>query len=407
MSVYQGYSKIFNKLALAALVLLIFVTGCGSGGGGGGGTGSGSGANGGSSGPPDNTIPTVTSMAPGEDTGGSSPTPGIGTNSKLTATLSEAMVPALITAIDPTTNNPANFRLTNGVNFISGTVSYDATNHIAVFTPTGALAPNIRYTATIITGIKDLGGNPLTRDFAWCFVTGGADSTAPGVTSTIPVNADAGVAINRKISATFSEEINSSTLTPANFTVTGPGASPVSGTVTYVNKTAVFTPSSGLASNTVYTATITTGVMDLAGNASQANVTTFTTGANADVTAPVVNSTDPASSPASPESGVAISKTISINFSEPMDPATITTANFSVTGPGATPVVGTVAYNASNNTGTFTRIEHLTTPVISHLTPVSNLEPSTTYTATLTTGAKDMAGNALANNLVWSFTTAP
>ena len=57
--------------------------------------------------------------------------------------------------------------------------------NIAVFTPTGDLAPNTRYIATVVTGIKDLAGNPLTTDFAWDFVTGGTpDSTAPAVTST-------------------------------------------------------------------------------------------------------------------------------------------------------------------------------------------------------------------------------
>jgi len=331
----------------------------------------------------------------------------MGTNSKLTATLSEAMIESVITAIDPATSNPANFRLINGANSIPGTASYDSTNHIAVFTPTAPLAPNTRYTATIITGVKDVAGNPLTKDFAWCFVTGATtDSTAPSVTFT---DAAAGVAVNRKITATFNEDMDGSTITPASFSVTGPAAAPVSGTVTYLRRTAVFNPSSSLASNTTYTAAITSGVKDLAGNALQANAWSFSTGANADVTAPVVVLP---TNPASAASGVAISSTITVTLSEPMDPATITTENFTVTVPGAppditTPVIGTVAFDASNNTATFTRINHLVTPVLFHPTPVSNLEPNTTYTATLTTGAKDMAGNALASNLVWSFTTVP
>ena len=111
-------------------------------------------------------------------------------------------------------------------------------------------------------------------------------------------------------------------------------------------------------------------------------------------------------------------KTINVSFSELMDPSTITTANFLVTepgpiGPGPTviacstptcPVIGIVAFDAPSNTAIFTRHNHLTTPVVD---PVIDFKPGTTYTATLTTGAKDMAGNALASNRVWSFTTAP
>src|SRR6185437_11209522 len=43
------------------------------------------------------------------------------------------------------------------------------------------------------------------------------------------------------------------------------------------------------------------------------------------------------------------------------------------------------------------------------LQPSANLQPSTTYTATLLSGAsgiKDSAGNALASDFTWSFTTA-
>jgi len=391
MSDYKGYSRIFSRLSFTALVLLAFLAGCG-GGGGDGGSGSG-----GSSGPPDLTAPTVTAMSPGEDNF------GIATNSKLTATFSEAMVPAAI--------NTANFRLALGDDIsLPGTVSYDAANRIAVFTPAGGLLPGTRYTATVITGITDPAGNPLMSDFAWCFTTGAdADFIDPSVASTIPANAASGVPVNRKVSATFSEEMNSLTLTPANFRVTGP-AGAVSGKVTYLGGTAVFAPTNGLASNTTYTTTITAGARDLAGNAAQPMAWSFATGASADATPPGVISTDPAGS------NVAIGSTINVSFNEPMNPATITTATFRVTAPGPNsptdPVAGTVSvtFDAASNTATatFTRINHLITPTQAegHLTPVSNLEPGTTYTATLTTAARDMAGNAVASK-VWSFTTAP
>lgn len=67
-----------------------------------------------------------------------------------------------------------------------------------------------------------------------------------------------------------------------------------------------------------------------------------------------------------------------------MDASTITTATFTVSG-----VSGNVAY--SGTTATFT--------------PLTNLASSTTYTATITTGAKDLVGNSMVSNYIWSFTT--
>lgn len=389
MSIGNSYSKIFNVLTLAAFALPVFVAGCGGGGGGGGG---------GNSGPPDFDSPTVSNMTPSEDIF------GVGTNSKLTATFSETVVAADV--------NPTHFRLTDGVNpatgqpnYVSGTVTYDSANRIAMFAPTAGFLPNRRYTATVITGIRDPAGNPLTTDFAWCFTTGTApDSTAPSVTATLPGNGATAVATNRKLSASFSEEMNSQTLTPVSFRVTGPGNVAVPGAVSYFGRTAVFTPTQVFANNTTYTATIGTGTQDLAGNGAAANVSwTFTSGTTADVTLPLVSSTNPANS----QTGVAISSTISVVFSEPMDPTTITTAHLLVTGPGTNPVVGTVSYDSNSNTAIFTRLNHATSPVESHPTPVTDFAPNTTYTVTLTAGVKDMAGNALADNRVWTFTTAP
>ena len=145
----------------------------------------------------------------------------------------------------------------------------------------------------------------------------------------------------------------------------------------------------------VLAASADAGVTDLAGNAVGAGQSwAITTGANADSTAPGVLSTIPANI----ASDVAISSAIKVIFNEPMDPATITTANFLVTTPDLTAVIGTVAFDATTNTATFTRINHTVTPVISHTTPVSELEPDTTYTATVTTGMKDMAGNPLVSD---------
>src|ERR1051325_8539158 len=105
------------------------------------------------------------------------------------------------------------------------------------------------------------------------------DTTPPTVSLTDPLNAATGVAINKKITSTFSEAMDLSTITTTTFTLMR-GVTPVAGTVTYVGTTATFTPGGHLAASTVYTATITTGAKDPAGNTLASNfVWSFTTGA--------------------------------------------------------------------------------------------------------------------------------
>ncbi|MDD4888536.1 MAG: Ig-like domain-containing protein [Phycisphaerae bacterium] len=302
----------------------------------------------------------------------------VAVNKKIAAIFSEAMNSSTITAATFTVTGP-------GSTPVTGIVAYAGTT--ATFTPTGGLAPNTTFTATVTTGAQDLSGNALAGSFTWTFTTGATpDTTAPTVSSTDPPNGVTGVALNKKIAATFSEAMDPLTITTATVTVTSPGPVPVVGTVDYVGTTMTFTPTSNLAPTTVFTVTITTGATDLAGNPLAGNfVWTFTTGATPDTLAPTVSSTDPANS----ATGVALNKKIAATFSEAMDPLTITTTSFRVSSPGSTPVAGTVTY--VGNTATFT--------------PASSLTPNTTFTATITTGAKDLAGNALASNFTWTFTT--
>jgi hypothetical protein len=211
-----------------------------------------------------------------------------------------------------------------------------------------------------------------------------ADSTAPTVKSTLPMNLSQGIALNSNITATFSEAMDPATITATTFTLKQ-GTTAIPGAVSYSGTTAIFNPTSDLTASTIYTATVTTGVKDLAGNAMAANKTwTFTTGTVADTTAPTVSSTDPVDT----ATGVVKNTNVAATFSEAIDPSTITTTTFTLK-QGTTAVSGAVSY--VGKTAIFD--------------PASDLAASTVYTATVTTGVKDLAGNALASNKVWTFTT--
>jgi hypothetical protein len=215
-------------------------------------------------------------------------------------------------------------------------------------------------------------------------VGGNADTTAPTVVSTIPVKLATGVALNSSVNAIFSEVMSAATITNTTYIVTE-GTTTVPGAVTYFGKTATFKSTLDLASSTTYTATITTGVKDLAGNALAANkVWSFTTGTTTDSTPPLVSST----SPTHGATGVQLNSSISAIFNEAVSAATVTAGSFTLK-QGTTPVAGDVTYLGT--TATFN--------------PTSNLASSTTYTATITTGVTDLAGNAMATAKVWSFTT--
>ena len=107
------------------------------------------------------------------------------------------------------------------------------------------------------------------------------DTTAPTVSSTNPISGGTGVAV---ITASFNEAMKSSTISATTFSVTGPAAAVVNGTVSYdvTTRMARFIPTSALAANTIYTATISTGAQDASGNALAVNHTwSFTTSAAA------------------------------------------------------------------------------------------------------------------------------
>jgi Raf kinase inhibitor-like YbhB/YbcL family protein len=121
-------------------------------------------------------------------------------------------------------------------------------------------------------------------------------------------------------------------------------------------------------------------------NGTKADNNTVIDNSTSDVNPPTVSST----SPASGDNSISISNNVTINFSEEMDPATINTSNITVQDSSGNSVSGVVSYNER----------------IATFTPATDLSYFTVYTVTVGIGVKDSAGNALASNSSWNFTTS-
>ena len=289
-------------------------------------------------------------------------------NQVITVTFNEEM--------NPSTINSSSFIVT-GASTIAGTLTYSGVT--ATFTPSVNLTPNTTYVVRITTAVKDLRGNALQEDYLFSFSTGA--TLQPLVLTTSPTPNETGVVLNKVVSATFNMPMDPATINTTTFTLKQ-GTTTITGVVTYSGNTALFTPNANLTANTVYTATITTGAHNMAGVALASNyVWNFTTGA---IVAPRVILTDPFNT----ETGVLLNKVVTATFDMAMDPLTITTSTFTLK-QGTDVILGSVSY--SGNMASFT--------------PNNPLLANAIFTATITTGAKNVAGIAIANNYVWTFKT--
>ena len=118
----------------------------------------------------------------------------------------------------------------------------------------------------------------------------------------------------------------------------------------------------------------------------------FTTSTGPDTTPPTVTARNPAPG----ASGVATGTAVTATFSEAIDATTLSATTFELRNASNALVAAPVTYDSATRTAT--------------LTPSAALANQATYTATLKGGAtdprvKDVAGNALAANATWSFTT--
>jgi hypothetical protein len=332
----------------------------------------------------DGTPPTVTTVSPAAGA------VGVLVTSAITATFSENMAAGTISGTTFTL-------VPQGGSAVAAAVSCNNPCTTATLAPTAPLAANTLYTATVkggAGGVTDTAGNALAVDKGWTFTTN-ADAIPPTVTTVSPVSGAAGVFVTSSVTATFSENMAAGTISGTTFTLVPQGGSAVAATVSCNNPctTATLTPGAPLAANKLHTATVksgASGVTDTAGNPLAADkIWTFTT--NTDGTAPTVTTV----SPVAGATGVATSTAVTATFSETVATATVSGTTFTLVPQGGSAVAAAVACNNPCTAAT--------------LTPSASLAAGVLYTATVKGGAAgvtDLAGNSLAVDKVWTFTTA-
>ena len=204
-----------------------------------------------------------------------------------------------------------------------------------------------------------------------------------GVASTTPTTGATGVARTTSVTAQFTRAADPSTITTSSFVLSGPSGN-VPATVTYnsTSQTATLTPSSALAYSTTYTAQLTTAIRASDGTAlGSASQWSFTT---VDPVRPQVVRTVPTAGATDAGTGT----TVSATFSKSLDPTTVNTSTFTLSGPSGA-VSGTVVYTDSTLTAT--------------LTPSAPLSAGATYTARLDASVAATDGATLGTPYSWSF----
>jgi outer membrane beta-barrel protein len=113
-------------------------------------------------------------------------------------------------SIDPATINGNTFVLKQGDTIIPGTVA-TPTDKTASFTQSAALAPGTLYTGWVTTGVRDLAGNPLAKDYVWSFQT--AATAEPKTISRVETKT---IFVNKLVMLEDAHfEFDKATLTPA------------------------------------------------------------------------------------------------------------------------------------------------------------------------------------------------
>ena len=322
------------------------------------------------------TNPQVISVAPANNA------TGVGPGAVVTLSFNES--------IDPNTISPANFQLFNGDTNLQAYLNWSSDNRTVMLNT--QLPYSSTVTVVVNNGVVDLSGNPITAPFRSSFSTIPTPTTqfTPNVTAMRPGSGSSGVPPTTAITLYASSPVDPSTV-QGQVVVSQNGAAITGSIVVEPGGGAIdFTPDTPLAFNATVQVFVQPAVRDINGNPFAAYSGQFVTVPDYANTPPTVLSVDPGSSGAAPTNSI-----VDVQFSKPIDPGTVTTANFGL-------------YNCNgwcgwSNSLVTTNIS-FPSPSVIRLTPTTPLPASGSFQISIGTGIADLTGNAYAGG-TWSFNT--
>ncbi|MBI5465733.1 MAG: Ig-like domain-containing protein, partial [Candidatus Kerfeldbacteria bacterium] len=317
---------------------------------------------------------------------------------------------------------------------LGATITYYAQNtdgnigplesNLAVITPTASFGDNKTIVVIVTPGVTDTSANSVEGNqpdgaYVFTFSTGSTFTSGGGgggggtfgsgafnppyVVGTTPKPGTPSIPLNTKLALTFSQAMDSTTLTSNTiklYTVSNNNESLIdtsswSYSLDTTKTIAILAPSSNLTASTQYRlkalggvkSAIGLGLMAPGSESLVAFQADFTTGTATDIGAPSKLGSYPDNNATSVPVN---SGAIMVAFNKALDPSTISTSTVSLA-VGSSTVSGTVSYDDTKNAVLFT--------------PKVALSASTSYTLTISTGVKGLNGTAISSAYSISFTT--
>lgn len=276
---------------------------------------------------------------------------------------------------------------------VAGSASLANDNVTITFTPTGGalLAPSTNYTVTV-AGVKDVDGNVMAP-YSWNFTTSSStvgDNTQ-GTISVSPSNGATNVAVNTPIVLSFSKPVDPLSVNLQSFSVVDNtvGAS-WGGTITVSSdqSSATFTPTYPYAGTHQICVYVSSGapIVDLAGNSFIPPTTApcFTTASSTNNVPPTVVSIMPPNA----STGIGPNTPVTVTFSQPMSPATLSQNMALFTGSAL--YTSYVSVSSDSTMATFN---------------TGGLNYSTAFTVVVSPNVTDASGTPLGSEFTSNFTT--